>query len=64
LEANVESLTSENQDNNRAIGDLSEEVASLATTAASLSKQLGLLNAREETIRQSRSDEGGSFSKR
>lgn len=64
MEQNVESLSSENQDNNRAIGDLSEEIASITSTVASLHKQLSLLNARDESIRQSRSDEGASHQKR
>jgi peptidoglycan hydrolase CwlO-like protein len=47
LERNLESLNSENANNNRALGELSGDLANFAAQIASLTSQSNLLVAKE-----------------
>jgi uncharacterized protein (DUF2384 family) len=64
LEKTLENLNNESQDNNRAIGDLSEQVALLSQTSVSLQRQITLLADREQSIHDTRANDNDGFQKR
>lgn len=61
LENNLESLSAENQNNNRQLGAYSEEVVTLSSAVGTLSKQLTLLTTKEESLRETRANENATF---
>ncbi|CAD8136061.1 unnamed protein product [Paramecium octaurelia] len=57
LEANLASLSSEVQLNNRKIGEITQAISTLTSTSVAVKKQLETINQREEQIRDNRQRE-------
>ncbi|CAD8132380.1 unnamed protein product [Paramecium pentaurelia] len=57
LEANLASLSSDVQINNRKIGEITQEISTLTSTSVAVKKQLQTVNQREEQIRDNRQKE-------
>ncbi|CAK60412.1 unnamed protein product (macronuclear) [Paramecium tetraurelia] len=57
LEANLATLSSEVQTNNRKIGDITQAISTLTSTSVAVKKQLETINQREEQIRDNRQRE-------
>jgi hypothetical protein len=57
-------LNEENQINNQWIGELSGDIATLAQTVNTLTKQLTLINTKEQSMRDMRAEESATQAKR
>ncbi|CAD8143038.1 unnamed protein product [Paramecium octaurelia] len=57
LEANLATLSSEVQTNNRKIGEITQAISTLTSTSVAVKKQLETINQREEQIRDNRQRE-------